>query len=1003
MGVPGLYRWLVQRYPLIRRRANDLCRPKFTHFYIDFNCIVYNSLPLVKVTDNNFNDLFHEIGRYLDTIVHVIRPKDVIFIAVDGPAPFAKCSQQRSRRFVSARDHNPENFDKTAISVGTVFMEQLNEFLKSFFRMKTMSDPVWRKPQLIYSSHRVPGEGEHKFLEYLRKQKRMNLLSEEMVHCVYSPDADLIFLGLQTREPNFYILRECDSWIGPNENVGNARLNKLRSSGNDYELLSLSLLREYFKLDYNEIDDIDRLIDEFATFSFLLGNDFIPHFPDVFINDGDFGLIVKTYQESLMKNHLFLVEDRKINKKNLKIFLENVVKAFHEKQVPKAILKLRAKPEYDFKKEGEDKRYMAEKYPDDYSKSPIEFERKISHSVLDSFDWVLEYYTKGCCSWTWCYSYFYAPPLSIVIKYCDDHQSHFELDRPPCPFEQLLCILPPQCSGMLPEPLGKLMYEPSIIAKYFPSTFKIDLNGRRYEHEGVVLIPNIDVNEVRKEFADIKSEISPNDLARNELEQEFLFFNGNIKNYEPEKDKIEHIAEEIFIKPSFYNIPIKFKSSNSEKIDIHVFTLKSTEVSVAIIPSFENLTNNIEDVKQLKGSIVYVNWPYISPAYISDVILLNDKQMNIIKNEYKEKYGILLVDNKIALKVHMLKYSNELETKLRIQSKSYYVPYQLSYPITNKKYLSSMNSNNKDETSLSEGTQVIIKDNGINRVANITSIEGDMVNLSLVGTKDLSGIKTILEKEDDEWVSINYLEAQLHINSNILLKILSILRCDKQFISFTAFYKNNKSNINECVLDGSCKKLPNNEYSFTKEFCSHFYEYLDNPLISNLKLIISKSQDDDERFAISSNELWGKDSIRAKKELEKFFTKEAYCKKFFLIDKDIDIISQCSLQKIEDLVISSKQEQIQSTIKIPISSIVLRPGQSKTKMDNFSIGCRVIFIGNSGSIPFGSVGTIIGIDKQNFQYHIILDDEYEYAHCLRNRLKTKRGFLAFSDDLIPTE
>ena len=138
-----------------------------------------------------------------------------------------------------------------------------------------------------------------------------------------------------------------------------------------------------------------------------------------------------------MKNHLFLVEDRKINKKNLKIFLENVVKAFHEKQVPKAILKLRAKPEYDFKKEGEDKRYMAEKYPDDYSKSPIEFERKISHSVLDSFDWVLEYYTKGCCSWTWCYSYFYAPPLSIVIKYCDDHQSHFELDRPPCPFEQL--------------------------------------------------------------------------------------------------------------------------------------------------------------------------------------------------------------------------------------------------------------------------------------------------------------------------------------------------------------------------------------------------------------------------------------------------------------------------------------------------------------------------------------------------------------------------------------
>lgn len=141
-------------------------------------------------------------------------------------------NQQRARRFktkkaaleaaeaAAMRGEPPpdtEPFDSNCITPGTEFMDRLIAHLRFFIRKKIAEDAEWQRPVVILSGPDVPGEGEHKIMEYMRIRKASPEYMPNERHCMYGLDADLVMLSLVTHEPRFCLLREVVSYSGGNQ------------------------------------------------------------------------------------------------------------------------------------------------------------------------------------------------------------------------------------------------------------------------------------------------------------------------------------------------------------------------------------------------------------------------------------------------------------------------------------------------------------------------------------------------------------------------------------------------------------------------------------------------------------------------------------------------------------------------------------------------------------------------------------------------------------------
>lgn len=404
-------------------------------------------------------------------------------MAIDGVAPRAKLNQQRSRRFRSAKDlaeatkDMPKSeqqdgsmstgvFDSNCITPGTEFLEKVSAVIQYFIRKKIKEDPLWHSMTVIFSGHDIPGEGEHKIMQHIREMRADPNYQPNTRHCIYGQDADLIMLGLVTHEPHFTILREV---VDFNYNFGTKntlKAVKKFTKESDFQLLHLSVLREYLQLEFcheQPQHDLERVIDDFVFITFLVGNDFLPHMPTLDIGDGAFDLLFDLYREqrSAWGAGQYLTESGRISDaKRLEAFLvaigesETEILVEREKNEAAYLKKRRRWDRRDGKPEGpsdaELKQQEASKQTDYLSmveammarvdltdddfvdgqrpklvkgekdfKGRYYFEKlkltpvdKDAHwhlrkSYMEGLMWCLAYYYEGCISWGWFYPYHY--------------------------------------------------------------------------------------------------------------------------------------------------------------------------------------------------------------------------------------------------------------------------------------------------------------------------------------------------------------------------------------------------------------------------------------------------------------------------------------------------------------------------------------------------------------------------------------------------------------------
>ncbi len=528
MGVPRLFPWLIKAFP---KAVVHFQEGKYSihvdGLYIDANGLLHQAAqiefnygdvkrkmdPNAHLTyDEKIIKVYTRFFNMIKDVAKIVIPTKTLYIAIDGPAPIAKQAQQRFRRFQSAAAATtPGSFDPNCITPGTIFMFELTKYMhfairKEMSATNTTLGGSWRNIQVYFSPPTVPGEGEHKIMDYMRTIPN----AKDLTHCMFGPDGDLIMLTLAAHLPKMFLFR-ADQY-----NPG------------FYDLLDMGIVSSGLAKTLNQTKrEANDVVNDFILAGFFVGNDFLPKIQMFMYLEDGLNLILSLYNKlskggtvnklTAMDNISFpgLTELVKNMAGREKWYLQDQAKAkpTDPRFIDTTLLKNVKDEKLDFVSFRKD--YYAKSNITDSGTlgNPSAEVREMCVLYVIAINWVFLYYVVGITSWVSYYPRYYAPlmtDLAVVLDTLTAEEINrmypTTIDEPSLPFVQLLSVIAPKNADLLPKPYSELMtslHSPLVKAGYYPTSFKIDYEGKTKEHMGISLLPFIDVALVRKCYNEV--------------------------------------------------------------------------------------------------------------------------------------------------------------------------------------------------------------------------------------------------------------------------------------------------------------------------------------------------------------------------------------------------------------------------------------------------------------------------------------------------------------------
>jgi 5'-3' exonuclease len=525
MGVPGFFASLIKKYDIVIPYILDNYI-ECNELYFDTNCLIHPVCMDVFKNNSNLNNndledkMIKGVIEYIEKIINLVNPKELVYLAIDGVAPMAKMKHQRIRRYKSIKEQEiKENIAKkhsvpytkpwnnSAITPGTQFMRKLTKAIIKYIKSKQTNI------KYIFSSCNTPGEGEHKILQYIKQN------DNNKNRIIYGLDADLIYLALASMKDNIYLLREKTHF---NDN-----------SSHEFNLVNIDIMKKCICEEMNyDYKLVQQAIYDYIFLGFLLGNDFIPSLPSVnFLNMGKSlnGL------EILMFYYSKIYEE---TKESLVTYKNNKV-TINQTFLLELFKHLSGSEEDYFKKSSYKKKYMncSSNKPYDIElfrlenlifkiHDPIELGKidlneskkryyeyfKINDDVyfeyFKTLEWISYYYFDKCADWLHIYPYENAPFVSDIYNYLQNNNITYSYPetndnyKSVKPIEQLLIVLPVQSGYLLPVQYKKLMENE--LKDLYPKYFELEFILKKKFWQAIPKIIDINPKKILNETSKIK-------------------------------------------------------------------------------------------------------------------------------------------------------------------------------------------------------------------------------------------------------------------------------------------------------------------------------------------------------------------------------------------------------------------------------------------------------------------------------------------------------------------